>query len=358
MRVCLPQKKNFYLKLESKMRKLKFFEKVMFFFNSVVAFVLLLSYVLPLLPPKTFAALSVLGLGVPILILLNALFFVYWLVKIKKQLLLSLFVLAIGYFIFGSLYKFSESKAIEDENNISIMNYNVRLFNLYKWIPNEDTEEELVSFIKKEVPDILSVQEYHPRESNKLSFYKYKFEKLLGKKKNYGQAIFSNYPIINSGSIEFPNTFNNAIYIDIVKAKDTIRIYNLHLQSLRIDPKVENLTTKESEKLFNGIGESFKMQQSQAALFLKHKNQCNYKTIICGDFNNTAFSYVYKQVRADFQDTFKAAGNGFGRTYNFKFFPMRIDFIFADPAFNVNGFKTYDVEYSDHYPIMTKVSLE
>ena len=340
------------------MRKLKFFEKVMFFFNSVVAFILLLSYVLPLLPPKTFATLSVLGLGVPILIVLNGLFFVYWLVKIKKQLLLSLLILAIGYFIFGSLYKFSESKTTDDDNNISIMNYNVRLFNLYKWIPNEDTEDKLVNFIKKEAPDILALQEYHPRESTKLSFYKYKYEKLLGKKKKYGQAIFSNYPILNSGSIEFPNTFNNAIYVDILKEKDTIRIYNIHLQSLRIDPKVESFTTKESEKLFNGVGESFKMQQFQAELFLKHKTACHYKTIICGDFNNTAFSYVYKQVKADLNDTFIEAGNGFGRTYNFKFFPMRIDFIFADPAFKVNGFKTYDVEYSDHFPIMTKVSLQ
>ena len=339
------------------MKKLKFFEKIMFFFNSIVAFILLLSYLLPLLPPITFSALSVLGLAVPLLIVLNSLFFIYWLIKIKKQLLLSLLILAIGYFSFGSLYKFSESKTVENDNNISIMNYNVRLFNLYKWIPEDKTEEKLVSFIKTEIPDLLALQEYHPRELTKLSFYKYKYEKLLGEKKKYGQAIFSNYPIINSGSIAFPNTFNNAIFVDIVKEKDTIRIYNLHLQSLRIDPKVENLTTKESEKLFNGVGKTFKMQQFQTKLFLKHKKKCKYKMIICGDFNNTAFSYVYKQIKNDLNDTFKIAGNGFGRTYNFKFFPMRIDFILTDPAFKVNAFKTYDVEYSDHYPIMAKVSL-
>ena len=67
---------------------------------------------------------------------------------------------------------------------------------------------------------------------------------------------------------------------------------------------------------------------------------------------------MYRAVKGDMTDTFKEAGNGFGRTYNFKFFPMRIDFIFADPAFKVNGFKTYDVEYSDHFPIMAKVSFE
>jgi len=203
----------------------------------------------------------------------------------------------------------------------------------------------------------LALQEYHLRESTKLSFYKYKYEKLLGENKKYGQAIFSNFPIVNSGSIEFPSTFNNAIYADILKGKDTIRIYNIHLQSLRIDPKLENLTSGESEKLFKGAGKTFKMQQFQAELFLVHKQRCNYKMIICGDFNNTAFSYVYKIIKGNLIDTFKEAGNGFGRTYNFKFLPMRIDFIFADSTFKINSFKTYDVEYSDHYPVMTKVSF-
>lgn len=339
------------------MRKLKFFEKTVFFANSIAAFVLLLSYVLPLLPPKTFALVSVLGLGVPFLIILNALFFVYWLIKINKKLLLSLFVLTIGYLTFGSLYKFSESKTITDENNISIMNYNVRLFNLYHWIPNKNIEKDIMDFIKTEAPDILALQEYYPKKGLDLSAYKYKYEKLLGKKKKYGQAIFSKFPIVNSGSIAFPKTFNNAIYVDVLKGKDTIRVYNIHLQSLRIDPKVENLTTEESEKLFKGVGKTFKVQQFQSELFLLHKKECKHKMIICGDFNNTAFSYVFKKIKGNLFDTFKEAGNGFGRTYNFKFLPIRIDFILADPSFNVNGFKTYDVEFSDHYPVMATIGI-
>ncbi len=339
------------------MKGLKFFEKIVFFFNSVAAFILLLSYILPFLPPKTFSALSVLGLGVPFLIILNVVFLLYWLVKVKKHLLLSLVVLALGYMSFGSLYKFSESKTIEKPENLSIMNYNVRLFNLYDWIPEKNIETKLVGFIKEESPDILSLQEYHPHENIDLSFFKYKYEKLSGNKTKYGQAIFSKYPIVRSGSVAFPNTPNNAIYADVVKGKDTIRVYNIHLESLRIDPKVQSLTKEDSEKLFNGVGKTFKMQQLQAELFLKHKAECNYKMVICGDFNNTAFSYVYKVIREDLNDTFKVAGNGFGRTYDLKFFPLRIDFILTDKAFEINSFKTYDVEYSDHYPVMTKLSL-
>ena len=238
------------------------------------------------------------------------------------------------------------------------MNYNVRLFNLYNWIPEKGLESKIENFIKTEFPDILSMQEYHPHENIDLSFFKHKYEELSGKKRKYGQAIFSKYPIVNSGSIEFPNTANNTIFVDVAKGNDTIRVYNIHLESLRINAEVESLKKEDSERLFKRIGASFKMQQIQTELFLTHKKQCPYRMIICGDFNNTAFSYVYRKIKGDLNDTFKVAGNGFGRTYDFKFFPIRIDFIFSNEAFSVNEFKSYNEHYSDHYPIMATLGLE
>ena len=340
------------------MKKLKFFDKLLWLFNRILAIILLLSYILPFLPPKSFSVLSVLSLGVALLILVNVLFFLYWLVKLKKQFILSLVVLAIGYFSFGSLYKFSSSKHDDVSDNFKVMNYNVRLFNLYKWIPEDDMETKIIDLIKTESPDVISIQEYHPHKNIDLSFFKYKFEKLSGKKTKYGQAIFSQFPIINSGSVEFPDTSNNAIFADVVKGEDTIRFYNIHLESMHINTKVENLKKEDSERLFKRITTTFKKQQFQTELFLMHKKQCKYKMVICGDFNNTAFSYVYRKIKGDLNDTFKEAGNGFGRTYDFKFFPVRIDFIFADEAFNINGFKAFNNHYSDHYPVMTTLSLE
>lgn len=323
-----------------------------------MAVLLLLSFILPFLPPKTFSLLAVVNLGVSFLIILNVLFFLYWIFQLKRKFMLSFVVLLIGYFSFGSLYKFSASKKIENPQNMKVMNYNVRLFNLYEWIPEKGIETKIIDFIKRESPDVLSIQEYHPQKNIDFSFFKYKFEKLSGKKIKSGQAIFSKFPIVNSGSIEFPDTANNAIFADVVKGKDTIRFYNIHLESMHIDTKVENLKKENSERLFKRIGTTFKMQQFQTELFLKHKQQCKYKIVICGDFNNTAFSYVYRQIKGDLNDTFKEAGNGFGRTYDFKFFPVRIDFIFADKAFNVNGFQAYNQHYSDHYPIMTTLSVK
>ncbi len=238
------------------------------------------------------------------------------------------------------------------------MNYNVRLFNLYDWIPEKGVETKIVDFIKETSPQVLCVQEYHPNNHIDFSFFKYKYENLSGKKITNGQVIFSQYPIINSGSVEFPDTPNNAIFADVVKGKDTLRIYNIHLESMRIDTKAENLKKEDSERLLKRVGKTFEMQQFQAELFLMHKKQCPYKMIICGDFNNSAFSYVYRTIKDDLNDAFKEAGNGFGRTYDFKFFPARIDFILSDEAFAVNGFKTFSTHNSDHFPIMATLGLE
>lgn len=339
------------------MKKLNTFDKFVFFINSIVAVLLLLSYLLPYIEPKQFPFLSVLSLSVPFLILLNALFALYWLLKVKKQLLLSLVVLLIGYSYLGSLYKFSSSKKIDDSQNISVMNYNVRLFNLFKWISADDVDKKIVKFIMDNQPDILCFQDYRRDKDIQFNGY-FKFETITGEKIKNGQAIYSKFPIINSGSIDFKDTYNNAIFIDVLKGLDTIRIYNIHLQSMKIDANVDALKKETSENLFRKVSKTFAMQQVQSELFLQHKNKCPYKIIIVGDFNNTAYSYVYKEIKGDMQDAFVEAGNGFGRTFNFKFFPVRIDFILVDDSFEVNRFKTFDVQLSDHYPIMSRVKLK
>lgn len=340
------------------MKKLSFIDKIVFFFNSLIATMLLLSYLLPHVAPKNFALLSVLSLAVPLLIILNILFVVFWLLKVKKQLLLSLFVLLIGYKYVSSLYKFSSSKHIENDKNLTLMNYNVRLFNVYNWIDDSDITAQIMSFIKTEDPDIISFQEFHLNDKIDMTLYEHKYENLAGDRMTHGQAIWSKFPIINSGSVEFKDTANNAIFADIVKDEDTIRVYNVHLQSSGINANVEELKKEESEKLLKRVAKTFRMQQDQAELFIKHKESSPHKVIICGDFNNTAYSYVYKLIKGDLSDTFEEAGNGFGRTFDFKYFPVRIDFILADKAFNINHFNSFEPKLSDHFPILTKLSLD
>ena len=157
--------------------------------------------------------------------------------------------------------------------------------------------------------------------------------------------------------MNFKNTSNNSIYADIIKNNDNLRIYNIHLESLHINPIEEDLSTDNSQKLLKNIGKTFSKQQEQVRLIKKHLSGSSYKTIICGDFNNTAFSWAYRQLKADFNDTFKETGSGFGTTYNFKRIPLRIDFILTDKKLNVLGFKNYKVKFSDHYPIESRIEF-
>lgn len=282
------------------------------------------------------------------------LFAIYWMLKLKKQFILSTFVVLIGFQYVTKLYAFNEKKVLLTSDT-KVMSYNVRMFNNYKWIDEENIDQKIIEFINNKQPDILCLQEYKIDKSVPLKF-PYKFISSSKKKSSFGQAIYSNYKIINKGSLNFSNSNNNAIFIDFIKNKDTIRVYNVHLESLKINPRKEEISQKNSEKLRKRVENAFKIQANQVELIKQHQSKINYKSIICGDFNNTAFSWVYKKLKEGKKDAFEEAGAGFGKTYDLRF-PFRIDFILPDERIEINNFKTYKVKYSDHYPIMARITL-
>ena len=104
----------------------------------------------------------------------------------------------------------------------------------------------------------------------------------------------------------------------------------------------------------NDLSKTFIIQQKQVELIKKSIKKSPYKVILSGDFNNTAFSYIYKELSRDFNDSFKEKGNGFGITFNYNFIPLRIDFILSDKVFKINNFKTYNINLSDHEPIFSQ----
>lgn len=336
------------------MKNLSFIDKVIFFFNSLAAFFLLASYIIPFVPPKVTATVSVLSLGMPVLIIVNILFFIFWIVKVKKQFFLSLLILAIGYQHINAFVQFGNSDTTKKDDSFKIMSYNVRLFNAYKWSKKNDLDKNIYEFINVKSPDIISFQEYFPKKDIQL---KYPYTYIVKNQKSSArQAIYSKYRIFNKGSLDFKNSGNNAIYTDIKVKADTIRIYNIHLQSFSIDKNKDNFGEKDSERLFHKFTSRFIKQQTQVEQIISHAKNSPYKTIFMGDFNNTAFSWVYKKLSKDKKDAFIEAGVGFGKSFDY-IFPFRIDFILTDTDIKIHEFNTYKVNYSDHYPIMTKITL-
>ena len=139
----------------------------------------------------------------------------------------------------------------------------------------------------------------------------------------------------------------------------------MHLQSIKISPDVNDISEhvdainqQKSQQVFLRIRDAFKKQEQQAEILVSHKKRCHYPIIICGDMNNSAFSYVYRNIKGNLYDCFEESGIGFGQTYKFKYYPARIDYIFADKKMKVKSFRTFSkFENSDHFPVLTRLSF-
>ncbi len=348
------------------MKNLSWFNKLMFFLNIVLTVSTFVAYLLPFLAPKLFPLLSVFTLFMPFFFILNGLFFLYWGFQFKKRMILSGLVLMMGITFINKFYKFSAKEYPEDDKDFTIMSYNVRLLNVFKWLDRDDVPDDILTFINEKNPDILCIQEYSNYSNIDLKLYPHRYIYIDGNQIKTGQAIFSKFPLINQGNIAFPHSNNNVIFADIKKGKDIIRVYNMHLESIKITPDVteidqniEAIDQGKSQKLFNRISIAFKKQQQQAEIIKESKKECPYPIIICGDMNNSAFSYVYRNIKGGLKDSFEEAGIGFGATYKFRHYPARIDYIFADETMLVKKFESFsDFDNSDHYAIMVRLSME
>lgn len=338
--------------------------KIMLFLNVVLAVTTLMAYLLPFLAPKWFPFLSVLTLFLPFFLVLNLLFFLYWLIQIKKYIFVSGLVLLLGITFINKFYNLKSTELPKTDKDFTIMSYNVRLFNKFKWYQKANIPAQIAQFVEDKNPDILCIQEYSDLEKTKFSNYKYQQIFKEGKNIIVGNAIFSKYKMIDKGVINFPNSSNNTVYADIVKEKDTLRVYSIHLQSIKIstdieEEEIQKMNESKTKFIFRKISAAFTKQQEQALLIKEHYNNCKYKKIICGDMNNSAFSYVYRTIKGNMQDAFEASGEGFGKTYNFKYYPARIDYIFADKNIQVKSFETLNDFYnSDHFPLISRLEIK
>lgn len=340
------------------MKKLGLFNKLIYGCNIIVAILLLVSFILPYLAPKEFPTLSLLSLVVSLFILFNFIFLVYWLFLLNRRFLLSAVVLFVAYFHFNVFYEIStHTEPEKNDNTLNILSYNVRLFNAYEEKPKLDAKEMISDMLEKQKPDVICIQEYY--KPNKISFEGYPYEYIHFKNatSKLGHAIFSKYPLINTGAFDFQDSYNNTLYADVIKGGDTVRIYSVHLQSLGILPRVSFLQERDSEKLRKRLSHNFEKQQNQVASILEHKKNITHPVIICGDFNNTPFSYSYRKLKEGMHDAFRERGNGLGTTFLFEKFPMRIDYIFASDELEILSFETFSKSFSDHYPVRATIKL-
>ena len=293
-------------------------------------------------------------------IILNGLFMLYWLIRLRKQFFLSLVVLILSTLNFGFFIKLNNATSeSREKESIRLLSYNVRLFNYYEAKEKRKEAPEKFETIVREInPDLLFIQAFKEEKDMEFSAYPYKYVDYNDSKKLFGHAIYSKYPIINQGAFSFEQSNNNALWADVKIAEDTIRIYNVHLQSMRIIAKVAYIQETGTDFIKNKISYAFVKQERQVRLLRKHMEASPHKNIIvAGDFNNTPFSYNYKKLKGDMKDAFLEKGSGIGTTFYFDGFPLRIDYILVSPNVKVKQFHTVKETFSDHQAIWADIDL-
>lgn len=335
--------------------------------NLLAVTALLLSYLANIINPNFNFYFSFLGLFYPFLLFLNIFFIIYWIFKRPKLIFLSLFAILLGWNNMSKTIQFFNEPDSITENSITILNYNVRLFNRYDLNKKESVGDSIFDFIKNSNADIICLQEYDLYKNkiyngNILKKFNYMPYHYIGKYK-LKNAIFSKYKIIQSEKINFgKKTYASGFYNDIVIENDTIRFFTIHLESNRLYKNEymileEDKNIKKVKGIFRKLKRANQKRALQAVILEEYINNSPYPVIICGDFNDTPVSYTYSKIKGKLKDAFIEKGSGLGISYNQKFSFLRIDYILHDKTFKTLDFNTIQVPYSDHYPIVSKLQL-
>lgn len=358
------------------------------YFNFLAAILLAILYSLGNIPPSERFNLWLVSFIIPVALAFNLLLLLAGILWRKKS---SLFLLAA--LIFGSDYLFStigiksifQGHEASQANTFTVLNYNLGAF-YTRYIPGLDHlvsegSDSAVSVMKNHIlnseADIQCYQEfpYSPSSDDPdiLKVFRNRgFDYYLSADTNiwndsrFGILIVSRFPIVGQGNVmTSENGFNRIAFADVRFNTDTIRIINVHLQSMQMKKfhpgYAENFEDQSRDirivlrKLKSGVFE----RSRQVQQLIDFIEASPYPIVCAGDFNELPYGYSYQRLKEHIHNTFEERGKGFGFTYNGKTLNMlRIDNQFySDPLIPVD-FQTLDtVRYTDHFPLLGTYSM-
>jgi endonuclease/exonuclease/phosphatase family metal-dependent hydrolase len=364
--------------------------------NLVVAVLFLVGCYNELFFSASWWPISFLTISLFYLLIVLAIFFVFWLFKKPGYTLIFIVTAALSFNHIQNIIplRLSSMFIIEKRlNDLRVMSWNVAQFDVMNHKERPETYNEMIGLVNQFKPDIACFQEmvcgdtladlntsYYKKYSfytlfdflHKLRmpnyFYSYNYKDNFLSQQHFGLIIFSKFPIINRQTIRnYPFDYNsNFQYADIVKGPDTIRVFNCHLQSLKFTNTnlkyIQNPSLKTDTDLVNSknvitkFKQTFLKQEGQADRVRAEIERSPYPVIVCGDFNNVPNSYPYETIGKGLQDAFVKKGSGMGRTFTGISPTLRIDNIFVDGRYSVNQFTRIRKKLSDHFPIITDIS--
>ena len=357
--------------------------------NVITAILFLLGCYGYFFDPKYFWPLGLLTLTAFYFLLVLVAFIFFWLVIKPRRALISVIAILLAFKPISNIIPLHLSSSFTKEktvNSLRIMTWNVAQFNVMEDKKHPEIKSRMIDVINQNEPDIACFQEMVAEDSTikdhghideflqqlnfKNYFYSYNSKEDFWGYAHFGIIIFSKYPIINKQTVSFyPNDYNSIFqYVDIVKEEDTIRVFNIHLQSLRfsknnlkyIDKPTledENAAIKESKNIISKFKKGFLKRQVQAERIRAEMDKSPYPVIVTGDFNDVPNSYAYHTIGNNMKNVFVEKGRGLGRSFSGISPVLRIDNIFADKKMDVLQYTLLKKKLSDHFPIIADVEM-
>ncbi|WP_430402102.1 endonuclease/exonuclease/phosphatase family protein [Fluviicola sp.] len=346
---------------------------------------LLLAYLAPYVRPQTIRILPFFGLTYPIFICLALVLLIYWAFARSRWFFYILIAILFG----GNLHfrtlsiDFSDDKPQTEDASWSVMSYNVRLFDVYNssTADRNKSRDSIISYVQRINPDVVCFQEFfHQDKPSAFStrdtlidlmdykFYHERYSHRIRNRQNFGICMLSKYPIIAKGDVMFENfktTDNYCIYADVVKGADTIRFYDIHLQSIKLQQEDYELFGEKNKQaggkkstlrlLIDKLRIAYPERAEQAERVMEHMKTSPYPVVVCGDFNDTPMSYVYNQFNTDLVDSYRETTTGIGVTYVGRVPAGRIDYIFHSGDLGAYDFGIQRTAFSDHRAVHCKI---
>jgi endonuclease/exonuclease/phosphatase family metal-dependent hydrolase len=336
---------------------------------------------IPSVNPYSESIFGFLGYATPALASINFCFILCWLFAKKFQfMLIPILAFAMSWKVLsvaigGNFFQHQDFK--KDSTRFSIMTYNVRLLDLYKWSGKQETRSLMLEFFKQKNPTILCLQEFYTGNDsvglNNIKAIKdgchYEYyadcNVNINKRGKWGNIVFSHAPILKNTNHDVDVVGNNMLQeTTLLLHHDTINLFNIHLKSNKFSkdessllskkqiPSFDEKTIEDSKSIYKKLEYSTINRGLEADLVSNIIENSSHPSIVCGDLNDVPSSYVYFKMRNKMQDAFLDKSYGLGATYNGTFPVLRIDYIFYSNTFHLYGYENIEKDFSDHFPLM------
>ena len=279
----------------------------------------------------------------------------------------------------------------EETRVVRVLTYNTHRMGMFR----KPTDNQVISYLLHgQDADIICLQEVEVYKDSKyltlsdlkraLSTkypYSYFDFSVYNSRRQFGNVVFSRYPLIHKQTIRYPSRANISSQCDVeipsdravrvvsektqggavsrphhsdseeLRRFDTIRLITNHLESNRFGED-------DFEELKQKYSVAHEARVEQAKCVREAIDNSPYPLIVVGDFNDLPFSSTYWQIRGlDMRDAFLCTSWGrYGATLIKGIFAARIDYILCSRALQPLRCTIDHVPYSDHLPVQAIIA--